>query len=135
VCLLWVGLLEVAGEGVELRLPEPAVLLDPARGEFHGPGHQAAAADATLFRMRHQPRPLEHAEMFVDAGEGHAEWTRQIRERRVARGQSGEDRPARGVGERGERDVEGEIVRLNHMVKFTEGPSRVKPPRLPPRAP
>src|SRR5437879_13697794 len=79
--------------------------------------------------MRDQPRPLEHAEMFMDAGEGHAKRTRQVRERRVARGQPREERPARGVGERGKRDVKCGIVRLNHMVKSRAGPGCVKPPR------
>jgi hypothetical protein len=127
VCLLWVGLLEVAGQGVELRLPEPAVLLDPARGVFHGSGHQPAAAYAPLFRVRHQPRPLEHAQMLVHAGEGHVKRARQIRERCVARGQPGEDRAARGIGEGGEGDVESGLAILNHVVKCTAGPYRVKP--------
>ena len=65
----------------------------------------------------------------MDAGEGHAKRTRQVRERRVARGQLREDRPACGVGERRKCSVECRMVRLNHVVKSRAGPGRVKPPR------
>ena len=127
---------EIGGQSVELRLPKSAVLVDPARGVLHGARHEPAVADTTPFRVRHEAGPLEHAQMLVDAGEGHAKRARKVRDRRVARGQPGEDRAARGIGERGEGAVECGIAKLNHVVKFKSDPERVKsPPGLPPHAP
>src|SRR5207244_6994791 len=51
------GLGEIGGQRVELRLPEPAVPLDPARRVLHGPRHQAAAAEdrkSTRLNSSHQ---------------------------------------------------------------------------------
>jgi len=127
-----VGLSEIGGQRVELRLPKSAVRLDPARDVLHWARDEPAAANAALLRMRHQAGALEHAQMLVDAGEGHAKRTRQLRERRFARGQPGEDRAARGVGERGERGVECGCVILNHMVNYRGVAHRVKWPGLPP---
>src|SRR6267143_3666892 len=126
-------MLEVGCQSVELRLPKSAIPVDPARDVLHRARDQATAADAPLLRVRHQARALEHAQMLVDAGKGHAKRARELRDRRFARaGQPGENRPARGVGESGERGVERGIIILNHMVKYRPVTHSVKwPPGLP----
>ncbi len=110
-----------------MRLPEPAVPLDPAGGVPHGARDQPATADAAVFGVRDQARPREHPQVLVNAGEGHRERPRQLGDRGLARGKPGEDRPAGRVRERGEGGVERALVMLNHVVKYRPVAHPVKP--------
>jgi len=73
---------------------------------------------------------LEHAEVLVDRGEGDGERPGELRDRRVPPGEPGEDRPARGVRERREDDIEGAVLILNHMVNYRACPRCVKSPPI-----
>jgi hypothetical protein len=110
---------EVAGERVEARLPEPAVALDPAGGVLHRAraSDEPAAAHPAVLRMRDEARPLEDAEMLVDAGERDPERTREFGNGGVVPREPGENRAARGVGECREGGVEPPVLILNHMVR------------------
>lgn len=78
---------------------------------------QAAAPDAAVLGVRDQPGAREHAEVLVDAREGDPERPRQLRNRRFARRQAGENRAPGRIGQGRKQAVEVGSGILNHMVK------------------
>jgi hypothetical protein len=105
-------LAEVSLQGVELRIPEAAVVRDPFRRARQRLGGEAAAVDPALARPREQAGVLEDAEVLGDRGQGDGEGLGQLGDRRLALRETGQQRAARGIGERPERRVEGQ--RLAH---------------------
>ena len=61
-------LVQIAGEPIELVLPETAVAGDPSVRLSHGAGDQPAAPDAAISPAEDEPGALEHAQMFGDRG-------------------------------------------------------------------
>ena len=63
------GLVEIAGQPVELMLPEAAIAGNPGIGLAHRAGDEAAAAHAAVAPAHHEPRTLEHAQVLGDGGQ------------------------------------------------------------------
>ena len=119
------------GQGIELFLPEDAVVLDPLRGGLHGLGSEAAAVDAAVDFALEEAGGFEHAEMLGDGGKGKGEGRGEFGDGGLAVCKAGEDGAAGGVGERGEGGVErndGTRGIVNHTVyycRMRRGVSRV----------
>jgi hypothetical protein len=112
---------EELGQGVELRFPEGAVVVDPGGGGFHGLGVQTAAVDAAIDFAAEEAGGFEDAEMFGDGGEGHIEGLCEGLDGGFAVRETGEDGAAGGIGESGEGGVEGACGGgriVNHTVYY-----------------
>jgi hypothetical protein len=132
VCLLFcvvfclgffLGGFEISRQGVELVLPEDAIVLDPAGGVFHGLGSEAAAVDAAVDFAAQQAGALQDAQMLGHGRERDVEGRGELGDCSFAEGQAGEDGSAGGIGEGAEGGVEqggvgerGERQTFNHMV-------------------
>jgi hypothetical protein len=106
VLLLYGGLAEKAGELVELRFPEAAVLLHPPRRIAQRIGVEAAPPHAPVAANRGQPRALEHAQVLGHGGQRHRERLREIADRGIAPGEPRQNRPSRRVRQRGKGQIE-----------------------------
>lgn len=108
-------LIQIAGEPVELVLPETPIAGDPGIGLAHGACDEPAAADPAVAAANDQAGPFEHLQVLGNGGKGHAERPGQGADRRLAGGETGKHGASRGIGEGGERRVEPRLI-LNHMV-------------------
>ena len=123
------GLVEIAGQTVELMLPEAAIAGDPGLGLAHRAGDEPAAAHAAVATAHHEARTLEHAQVLGYGGEGHPERLGQPTDGGLpGQGEVGEQGSPRGVGESGEGRVERVPFMLNHMVNYRPPPALVKSP-------
>src|ERR1700683_4558032 len=105
---LWVASLQIMQKGIqspELRLPEPAVVLEPLRSVAQRPGFQSPRAPLRIPSARNQSRAFEYFKVLGNRGLAHRERLRQVRHRGLALGESSQDGPARRVGQRGESSV------------------------------
>lgn len=118
--------MEILGEGVELPLPKAAVAGDPGGGVLHRARRQPAPAHPALAAAVDQPGALQHAQVLGDRGEGNTERLSQRCDGGLAGGEAGQDRAARGVGQRAEGGVQGGRLILNHVVKHNPAPGVVK---------
>src|SRR5438445_618309 len=96
-------LAEVAVEAVEALLPEAPIALDPVGDLPQALGLEPAGPPLRVAAPRDQAGVLEHLEVLRDRGKAHGEGLRELGDGRLAGGQTGEDRPPRGIGDRGER--------------------------------
>ena len=107
--------LEMAGQSGKPALPELPVGRDPIRGFPHRPGVECTAARASLPRPVHEPRPLQHPQVFRNRRSRNAERRRQFPDRRFSFREALQDRPARRIGQSLEGRVQ--LSRIgNHMV-------------------
>jgi hypothetical protein len=109
------------GQGVELRFPEGAVVLDPGGGGFHGLGVETAAVDAAIDFAAEEAGGFEDAEMLGDGGEGHVERGGEGFDGGFAVGETSEDGAAGGIGESREGGVKGVCSGgriVNHTVYY-----------------
>ena len=98
-----------------MRVPENAVLLDPAGRLFHGFRSQGATVHPPVYIAAQETSGFEHAQVLGDGGERDAERFCKLGDSRFAESEAGEDGAAGGIGESGKGGVEvGRIV--NHMV-------------------
>lgn len=98
-----------------MRLPESAVLLDPAGGFFHGLRFQSAAVHAAVDIAAKKPGGFENAQVFGNGRKRNAERFGEFRDCGFSGGQAREDGAAGGIGERAERRIK--LVRIvNHLV-------------------
>ena len=65
----------------------------------------------------HQPRTLEHPEVLGDRVQRDLERGGEVRDPRVAEGETAENRPSRRIGDRRQRAVEPLWVVFNHLVE------------------
>jgi hypothetical protein len=104
------------GQGVELRVPENAVLADPLGHIFHRRGGEAAVVNTTVDGAGQQAGGFEDAKVFGNGGERDLKRFGELRDGGLAASQAGEDGAAGGVGESAESGVEGGRGIVNHMV-------------------
>lgn len=117
------GLVQVAGETVELMLPEAAIAGDPRVGLAHRAGDETAAAHSAVAPAHHESRVLEHPQVLGHRGQGHAERVGEGADRGLSGpGEVGEQGAPGRVGEGGERRIERLPFILNHTVKYRRGP-------------
>src|SRR5438445_2464520 len=93
-------LVQVLVQPVAALLPEPTVPLGPIRRLLERPGLEPSGPPLALPAPRDQPGALQDLEVLGDRGKSHREGLGQLGDRRVARGQPLQDRPASRVGER-----------------------------------
>ena len=79
---------------------------EPVVDILEGLGSDPAGPPLRLAAARDEPGTLQHLQMLGDRGKAHRERLGQLRHRRLARGESGQDRPPRGIGQRRERRVQ-----------------------------
>ena len=111
------GIFQIAREGIELRFPEAAVVLDPGRCVLHRLGAQAAAMDSAVFLPRDEAGGFQHAQVFRYGGERHFVGRGEVADRCCTLAcEARENSAARGVGERSEGGIEHVSSIVNHMV-------------------
>jgi len=69
---------------------------------------------------------LEHTKVLRNRRKRYVERCGELCHRPLSGSQARQNRAPRRVGERGERQVEGRALILNHKVKYTGGGARVK---------
>src|SRR5712691_9434646 len=99
-------LLQVLVQPVVALLPEPTVPLGPLRHLFDWPRLEPCGPPLPLPASRDEPRPLKHLQMLGDRGKSHREGLGQLGDGCLARGEPGENRPPRGIGESREGAVQ-----------------------------
>ena len=110
------GRIEIAGECVELPLPEHALVGDPRRSFLERTGHETEDVAPPLAAAFEESRALEHSQVSRDGGKRDVHRFGEYARRRGVAREPGEKRAARGIGECGKRGVERRLVIINHMV-------------------
>ena len=117
--LRWsVFLFQIIGQAIERSLPEPAILLYPSRSLSKRSGVESHFVNASMAPAPKQPRLLQHAQVFRDCGERHGVRLCQMRHTFIAARKVSQDTPAGGIGQSGERAIQGSGRILNHLVKY-----------------
>src|SRR5437867_3675118 len=93
-------------ESIETLFPENAIALHPS-GCFAKPRRlEPCGPPLRVASTRDQPRMLEHLEVLRDRGEGHVEGLRELSDGSLARCETCQDCPPRGVRDRGKGRAE-----------------------------
>src|SRR5882762_6580038 len=131
--LLGLQLLEQRIEAPEGVFPNLAVAFQPLVGFCERPGLELPRPSLRVAAARNEACALQDLQVFGDRRLAHREWSGQLRYRRLAGGEPGQDRPPRGIGERRERRVEpggGQMFIThwlhNRVVIYNDGASAVK---------
>lgn len=111
-------MVQVTTERIEALVPEAFVARDPGGRGLHGRGIELAAHDAARLGACDQAGRLEHGEVLHEAGQRHAVRLRELAHRGAAGAELLEHAAPRGVGERGEHEVEAAVLTVNHGVKY-----------------
>src|SRR5450432_1806482 len=91
---------------VEACVPELAVPLDPCRLFLQSAQAELAGPNAPDLLRGDESRLLQDADMLLHAREGHVEFLRKVRDRRVCTPELFQDAASGGVRERGKRGIE-----------------------------
>src|SRR5215208_3496500 len=92
--------------------------LDPCRLFIQSAQAELAGPHAPDLLGRHEPRPLQDADVLLHPRQGHMELVGKGRDRRVPTPELLKDAASGGVRERGERGVESAARILNHPVQY-----------------
>ena len=92
-------------EPVEARLPNRALLDQPAFGAGHGSWFQPAGADAPTLLGLHEAAGFEHPDVLHQAGQRHGKWPGELPDRRLPLAQPREDRSPGRIRKRAEHLV------------------------------
>src|SRR5437867_367227 len=85
MCLAFpLQLLQVGLQPIEPCLPQAAIWLDPIGHVLQPARIQAAGPPLCIAAPNHQPRALEHFQVFRDGGHAHIEWLGEFGDRRLA---------------------------------------------------
>jgi hypothetical protein len=109
------GVVQIAGELVELTVPELLILLDPDRRIAERIRPELAAPHPPVAADGGEASSSQHAQVFRYRRERHVEGSRQVADGRISRGEPRQEGAPGGIGEGGEGAVEGRL-RVNHMV-------------------
>src|SRR5687767_8312270 len=93
-------------QSVHPGFPGPLARLHPFHRLFERLSLHPAGPPLGLAPADDKPRALEDLQVTRDGRQAHRERLRQLAHRRLALGETGHDRAARRVGERGEREAE-----------------------------
>src|SRR6266849_735228 len=107
---------QVLVELVEPFGPGPAVLFDPSGCRVERCPLEMTRPELRIPGPRDKAATLEHLEVLGDAGKGHRERRRQLIYRGIAPRQAVHDRPARGVSQGGERQVQSVLYRRHALL-------------------
>src|SRR5437588_12451584 len=97
---------QVFVESLETLVPKPLVLPHPIGRLLQAGAVQPAWTPLRFSALRYQPRPLQHFQVFRDAGKAQVERFGQLRDRSLALGKTRQDRSPGGIGEGCERDAQ-----------------------------
>src|SRR3954462_15659961 len=100
--LLYLQLSKVLVEPLQARLPEPPVLLDPARHVLEWRRLEATRPPLRVATLDHESRVLEHLQVLRDARQAHVERRSELGHRGLPDREPGEDGKAGRVGESSE---------------------------------
>lgn len=114
--LLLLGGLQILGQGIELRFPKSAVLLDPRCGVFHWLCGQAATVDASVDLALEEAGAFEYADMFGHGRERSAKGLGEFGHLSLALRQAGQDGAPGGVSQGPKSGVQAGVRIFNHMV-------------------
>jgi hypothetical protein len=90
---------------------------NPVGGGFHGGGFDPTAMHPAVLLAGQEAGVLEHAQVLGHGGKRHRKGVGEVAHRSLPQGQSGQDRPTRGIRERGERGIQRPGM-INHLVKY-----------------
>src|SRR5262245_14415097 len=111
---------------LEACAPDKVVPRDPRR-RFLQPAHAERAGPHAPDLLRgDEPRLFQDAHVLLHSRERHVKPVGKLRDRRVSTSEPLEHAASRGVGECGERGIEGGMRMLNHVVQYTRGPAACK---------
>lgn len=109
-------MVEIATQRIELVGPEALVVGDPGGGILHGRGVEFAAHHTAFLGASDQAGRFQHRQVFHEAGQGHLILLRQLGDGLTAVAQLRQHPAPRGVGQRGEDQVQVGIFIVNHKV-------------------
>jgi hypothetical protein len=109
----------VTAEGVELYVPEAAVVRDPAGGAGERRAPEPAVVGPAPALAGEQAGALEDAQVLGDRRQRDAERRRELGHGGLARRETRQHRPPRGIGERAEGRVERARRRAHHACPRT----------------
>lgn len=109
-------MIEKASQRIELAVPETRVMGDPLRGLLHGRRFQRAAHHPALLGARDQAGRFQHCEVLHETRQRHGVRLGEFGHAARALVQLRQHTAARGVGQRGEDEIELGVVILNHLV-------------------
>src|ERR1700704_437067 len=98
--------LEVPVELVEALLPVAPVVLDPVGDVLEGIRLEPAGPPLRFAAALDETRAFQYFQMFRDCRQAYVEGLGQFQDRGLARGEAGEDRAPRGIGEGGKGGAE-----------------------------
>jgi hypothetical protein len=108
----------VLRELVEPSLPPQAALLDPPAGIIERPPSQLAPPDSALFVCLDQACLLESSDVLQDSWQRDVQGRSQLGEGQRSGPEEVEDLSSMTIGQRGERPVQDQGRRLNHLGKY-----------------
>jgi hypothetical protein len=114
--LLASGGFQILRQGIELRFPERAVLLDPGGRVPEGLCGQPAAVHATVDLAIKEAGGLQYAHMLRDGWQRNAERFSKLCDHGLTLCEAGQDGAAGGIGERTEGGIQGRDGIVNHSV-------------------
>src|SRR5258708_3728423 len=97
---------QVFVESLETLVPKLPVLAHPISRLLQAAAVQPARPPLCLPALPDQPRPLQHFQVFGDAGKAQVERFGQLRDRRLALRKTRQDRSPGGIGEGCKRDAQ-----------------------------
>ena len=97
---------KVLRQGIELQLPERAVLFDPRSRILHRLCSQSAPMNAAIDFAFEQARGFQHAHVLRDGGQRNTERLCKLRDHGLALREAGQNRTAGGIGERSKRGIQ-----------------------------
>src|SRR4051794_4649505 len=115
VLLVLLYLAEVAVQSIEALFPVPAILVDPVGDLPERTRLQSARTPLGLPSLLDEARSFQHSEVLGDGGLAHVEGRPEVLHGRLAGGETSKDRPARRVGECGERGAERVSRHAHHL--------------------
>src|SRR5262249_31030530 len=98
----------------------------PPCGSVRPPHAERAVPHAPDLLRGDEPRLFQDADVLLHSRERHVKLLGKIRDRRVCASELLKNAASRGVGECGERGIEGGVGMLNHVVQYTRGPAARK---------
>src|SRR2546426_2328310 len=112
-------LAQIALQAIEALLPETAIVLQPVGGLLERSRLEPAGPPLRLATARDQTGALQYLEVLGDGGKAHLEGLGQVRDRRLAPGETSQDRAPGGIGEgrEGRAEALGRHTSMNLVVK------------------
>src|SRR5262245_5107949 len=111
---------------LEACAPEMVVPLDPRCRFLQSTHAERAGPHAPDLLRGDEPRLFQDAHVLLHSRERHVKLLGKIRDRRVCTSELLKNAASCGVGECGERGIEGGVGMLNHVVQYTRGPAVCK---------